>query len=162
MSVADGEIAEEFYNSFVARKTELENGGVEFIMNDNFSTRPNIATNCIHAVSDLPIALASLPMLDTFSLHGYEACFAVYRYLSPWYLPTEVLLRSAAAPRVKAVAETETLTREKLDDTLVAQFQQQEKVLSAWVKKDGPAKKGVKRTKRAAAKKRVIKKKVRR
>jgi hypothetical protein len=123
------EVAEEFFQSFIARKTELESGRVKFIMNDNFTTRPHKATNCIHAVSDLPIALAKLPMLDTFSLHGYEASFAVYRYLEQWYLP-----KGKTPPRIEAAGVTEVMTRDKLDESLVQHYRKLEPILAAWHK----------------------------
>jgi hypothetical protein len=108
------EIAEEFYNSFMDRKRELESGSVEFVMNDRLSTRPNNATNCIHAVSDLSIALAALPMLNTYTQHGYDASFAVYTYFQPWFLKSKEGAMRAMAPPISSLAEAEILDEETL------------------------------------------------
>jgi len=80
------EILPELYDSFLERRLELDSGAVLYIMNDRISGRPSIETNCIHAISDLPIALASLPMLDTGLLHGYLSIAAVFDYLQPWFI----------------------------------------------------------------------------
>jgi hypothetical protein len=139
------EVTEAFYQSFVDRKNELESGGVQFIMNDSFSTRPHGATNCIHAVSDLPIALSTLPMLDTFSLHGYEASFAVYRHFQRWYLAAQ----ATPPPRIEAGVDAEIMTRERLDDSLVEHYRVLEPIVSKWIKNENAARKITKK-KRAA------------
>jgi hypothetical protein len=79
------EVTAAFYDSFSARIGKLNSGDVEYIMIDRFATRPDDETNCIHALSDLPIVLDKLPMLDTGFLHGISASFAVYNYFQPWF-----------------------------------------------------------------------------
>ncbi len=101
------EILPELYDSFLIRRAELDSGSVLYIMNDHFAQRPNLETNCIHAVSDLPIALATAPMLDTGLWHGYRASWAVYEYLRPWFLdPQPVDAPPAAYPLLGADDES--------------------------------------------------------
>ncbi|MBM3996846.1 MAG: hypothetical protein FJ303_22250 [Planctomycetes bacterium] len=80
------EIMPELYDSFIERRAELDSGSVLYIMNDRFTDRPNVMTNCIHAISDLPVVLAAKPMLDTGIFHGYLSSWAVYDHLSDWFV----------------------------------------------------------------------------
>ncbi|MFO0806453.1 MAG: hypothetical protein U0791_25390 [Gemmataceae bacterium] len=80
------EITPELYFSARDRIAQLESGSVEYVMVDTFLTRPESGSNCIHAVSDLPLALTELRMAFTGSLHGIEASRFVYHYLSPYFV----------------------------------------------------------------------------
>jgi hypothetical protein len=55
-------------------------------MIDTLLTRPHQASNCIHAVTDLSVALQDLGMCYTGVLHGISASRFVYQYLSPYYV----------------------------------------------------------------------------
>jgi hypothetical protein len=55
-------------------------------MIDSSKSRPHEASNCIHAVTDLPIALDTLGMAFTGTLHGIQASLCVYQYLSPFFV----------------------------------------------------------------------------
>jgi hypothetical protein len=119
------EVTEEFYNSFLARKAELEGGTIEYMMNDNPNRRPNIATNCIHAVSDLPIVLNAGPMLDTHYWHGYAASWAVYRCFEPWFIRTSNGVRGATRP-VEPGIQAESLDHNVLVEARDQYLRQQE------------------------------------
>jgi hypothetical protein len=55
-------------------------------MIDTFQMRPHQASNCIHGVTDLSLALDNLGMCYTGVLHGIGASRFVYQYLSPFYV----------------------------------------------------------------------------
>ena len=65
-----------------ARIAELGSGGIEYVVED-LLFRPHIATNCIHALSDL--GLTNL-LLHTLGSHGREASWKVVHYLGPWIM----------------------------------------------------------------------------
>jgi hypothetical protein len=89
-------ITPELYFSARDRIAQLESGSIEYVMVDTFLSRPDRASNCIHAVSDLPLPLSELRMAFTGSLHGIEASRFVYHYLSPYFVEQ---------PPVKALEE---------------------------------------------------------
>ena len=79
------EIQPGLFQSAVDRIQELERGVLQYVMIDSFQSRPHDASNCIHAVTDLPLALGTLGMTFTGILHGIQASRFVYQYLSPFY-----------------------------------------------------------------------------
>ena len=80
------EIEPELFQSAIERIEELNQGVLQYVMIDSFQSRPHQASNCIHAVTDLPLALRRLGMAFTGILHGLQASRFVYEYLSPFYL----------------------------------------------------------------------------
>jgi hypothetical protein len=74
------------FESAVLRFNELTRAALLYLMIDSFLVRPHQASNCIHAVTDLPLALQNLGMCYTGVLHGISASRFVYQYLSPFYL----------------------------------------------------------------------------
>jgi hypothetical protein len=104
-------IVENLYTSALERISELQGGKVAYIMSDRMSTRPHHATNCIHAVSDIPIVVATLPMLDTKTLHGFSASWAVYNHLSPWFV---AVTDGQMAEALKPIPGIEVMDEEKV------------------------------------------------
>jgi hypothetical protein len=74
------------FDSAEARLREIEQGTLQYVMIDSFQTRPHEVSNCIHAVTDLPVALDILGMCYTGILHGICASRFVYQYLSSFYV----------------------------------------------------------------------------
>jgi len=66
------------YQAFVARANQLESGSIQYIAADS-GFRPDQATNCIHALSDL--GLTSY-LLKTYATHGREASRRVVNYFN--------------------------------------------------------------------------------
>jgi hypothetical protein len=73
------EIKEMLLEHAAERASQLEGGSVEYVMIDDafFGSRPNKATNCIHAVSDLDL---TSQLLFTGVEHGRSASQAVLNY----------------------------------------------------------------------------------
>ncbi len=111
-------IQEILYKSALERIDQLETGSIEYVMSDRFSTRPDKATNCIHAVSDLSIALASLPMLDTGIRHGFAASVTVFNYLRDWFVAPAPDADKEELP--KPVPEAEIVEEAKLHEWVSA------------------------------------------
>jgi hypothetical protein len=80
------EIEQTLFNTAVDRFNELTGGTLRYVMIDTLLTRPHQASNCIHALTDLPVALQELGMCYTGVLHGIGASRFVYQYLSPFYV----------------------------------------------------------------------------
>ena len=59
------EIEPELFQSAIERIEELNQGVLQYVMIDSFQSRPHQASNCIHAVTDLPLALRRLGMAFT-------------------------------------------------------------------------------------------------
>ena len=78
-------ITEVFYQSALDRIAQLDTGAAKYTMIDRLSTRADKATNCIHALSDIPVAVAAAPLLDTGIKYGFSASVAVYNHLRPWF-----------------------------------------------------------------------------
>jgi hypothetical protein len=74
------------FESAVERFHELTRAALRYVMIDTFLMRPHEASNCIHAATDLPLALQNLGMCHTGVLHGIGASRFVYQYLSPFYV----------------------------------------------------------------------------
>ncbi len=73
-------ICPELYNHAAHRVEQLESGTINYIVED-LLFRPNCATNCIHALSDLGLTIY---LLHTLLSHGREASCKVVHYLTPW------------------------------------------------------------------------------
>jgi hypothetical protein len=72
------EIKQELYDKATRRVDQLESGSVKYVMiDDAFGSRPNRATNCIHALSDLGITPY---LLLTGMKWGRRASVSVLRY----------------------------------------------------------------------------------
>ncbi len=63
-----------------ARAEELGSGWVEYVVVD-LAFRPNRASNCVHALSDLGLTTC---LLHTLGSYGREASWKVVHYLGPW------------------------------------------------------------------------------
>jgi hypothetical protein len=72
------QIKQELYEKASRRADQLASGGVKYVMiDDAFGSRPNHATNCIHAASDLEITPY---LLLTGMKWGIRGSLAVLRY----------------------------------------------------------------------------------
>lgn len=80
------EIQPSLFQSAEERFRELAEGHIRYKMIDSVESRPHEVSNCIHAVSDLSLALSKIGMAITGALHGFQASRFVYRFLSPFYL----------------------------------------------------------------------------
>ena len=80
------EIQQSLFQAAEERFQELAEGPLRYKMFDRVESRPHEVSNCIHAVSDLPLALSQIGMATTGRLHGTQASRFVYRFLSPFYL----------------------------------------------------------------------------
>ena len=80
------EIQPTLFPSAEERFRELAEGHLRYKMIDRVQSRPHEVSNCIHAVSDLSVALGKIGMSITGALHGIQASRFVYRFLSPFYL----------------------------------------------------------------------------
>ena len=114
------EIAQGLYDSFVERIQQLASGTIMYVMSDNPSLRPDKATNCIHAVSDLKVVLASQPMLDTGWAHGCRASFMVYKSFRPWF----------SGPPVAMAGGHGVLTEKSIQQLDEDKFRQEEAVFN--------------------------------
>lgn len=79
------EIQRGLYERARAQITRLNSGEVSYkVLDTRF--RPNQATNCIHAISDI----AAGPLLNTGTAHGVGASQMVVNHLTPWIVePTK-------------------------------------------------------------------------
>ncbi len=73
-------ICPELYKHATLRIAQLDSGDPKYVVEDA-CFRPNCATNCIHALSDLGL---TKHLLHTLASHGREASCKVVHYLSPW------------------------------------------------------------------------------
>jgi hypothetical protein len=92
------------YTAFVARADQLERGLVQYIAADG-GFRPDHATNCIHALSDL--GLTSY-LLKTYAAHGREASRRVIKLLRQRRAPDRSVDRlpmGRRAPGVKPLSD---------------------------------------------------------
>jgi hypothetical protein len=71
-------IEQRLYQAVVARYQQLGIGSVEYIAADK-RFRPDRATNCIHALSDLQLTAY---LLRTYALHGRAASLRVLNYFN--------------------------------------------------------------------------------
>ena len=106
------QIQQQLFQSAAERVAELDRGTLRYVMIDRMSTRPHHASNCIHAVSDLAIAIADLGMLSTGLLNGNDASRAVYQYfwrylIDPELLSAEGEQRSEEMQRAEMTASNE-------------------------------------------------------
>jgi hypothetical protein len=74
------EIRKELYDAAQRRHLQLEGGLTGFVCIDSWF-RPFVATNCIHALSDLDL---SPRLLVTGLAYGNKASFRVLRHYEPW------------------------------------------------------------------------------
>jgi hypothetical protein len=114
------EIQPGLFDSAVTRIQELERGLLRYVMIDSLQSRPHEASNCIHAVTDLPMVLEALGMAYTGVLYGIQASRFVYQYLWPFYLvrlqvPQEHERLVDAVQRAQVCA---TVVQNSLVDTL--------------------------------------------
>jgi hypothetical protein len=85
----DVDVVPEFFPSAMDRYQELERHVLRYVMIDSLATRPHDASNCIHAISDIPLAIEQLGMLNTYTLHGISASRRVFEYFSPFFVRKE-------------------------------------------------------------------------
>ena len=79
------EIQQVLFESAVDRCAEFASGTLQYVMVDREHERPHLASNCIHAVMDLPIVVASYGVLPTGLRRGIEASQFAYSFLSPFF-----------------------------------------------------------------------------
>lgn len=80
------EIQKELFDAAEDRVLQLGAGALRYKMIDRPRSRPNLVSNCIHAVSDLSIAIERLSMAVTGPFHGKRASRFVYQYFRPFYI----------------------------------------------------------------------------
>jgi hypothetical protein len=83
------EIQKEFFQSAEKRFEELKKGTLKYVMIDRRSWRPDKASNCIHAVTDIPLALTQFDKLRTYTLHGIVVSRYIYEKFSHFYVNKE-------------------------------------------------------------------------
>lgn len=105
------EIQSRLFQSAEERFRELEGGTLRYKMIDSFQSRPHEVSNCIHGVTDLPVALEALGMAFTGILHGIQASRFVYQYLWPFYL-TRPNISEEQERRFVAVQSSQLLSQQ--------------------------------------------------